>query len=120
MHLARRTASVATACPGGTKFWETDASSGNFEITFSNTLAAFGFYGIDMGDFAGTLKLELYNAGNALVSSQDITTVRTGGSILYYGVVAANASEEFSKGALRFHGWLGRLLRLRQLHHRHP
>ena len=84
--------------PGGTKYWETNATLGNFEITFSETLAAFGFYGIDIGDFDGTLKLELYNEGNALISSQDISSVRrTGGNILYYGVVAANASEEFKR-----------------------
>lgn len=83
--------------PGGTKYWETDAGSGNFEITFSDELAAFGFYGIDLGDFSGTLKLELYNAGNALISSQNITTATTGGAVLYYGLIAANASEEFKR-----------------------
>ena len=34
----------------GTKFWE---SSDVFNITFSAPIAAFGFYGVDIGDFRG-------------------------------------------------------------------
>lgn len=84
--------------PGGVRFWETDAGSGNFDITFTNDLAAFGFYGIDLGDFAGTLQLQLFNDAN-LVSTQNVTTATAGadGSILYFGLIAGSAAEEFDR-----------------------
>jgi hypothetical protein len=84
--------------PGGARFWETDAGSGNFQLTFSNTIAAFGFYGIDLGDFAGTLSLELFN--NAIqVGSLNVPTATTnaGGSILYFGLIASTVAEEFNR-----------------------
>ena len=86
--------------PGGTRFWETDAGNGNFELTFSSVIAAFGFYGIDLGDFAGTLQLQLFDVANSLVGTQNITTAAAGvadGSILYYGILAGNAAEEFNR-----------------------
>ena len=39
----------------GTKYWD---SGSNFSIEFSSPVAAFGFYGVDIGDFTGTLQLE--------------------------------------------------------------
>lgn len=95
--------------PGGTKFWETDAGSGNFRISFSNTLAAFGFYGIDMGDFQGTLQLELYK-DLTLITTKSIATAATNvadGSILYYGLVADSAAEEFNNLRFRSTGGSG-------------
>lgn len=84
--------------PGGVRFWQTDAGSGNFQLTFSNTIAAFGFYGIDLGDFAGTLSLELFNNANQ-VGSLNVPTATTnaGGSILYLGLIAGTVAEEFNR-----------------------
>ena len=42
----------------GTKFWE---GTNPFSIQFSEAVAAFGFFGIDMGDFDGQVTLELAN-----------------------------------------------------------
>jgi hypothetical protein len=86
--------------PGGVRYWETNAGSGNFEVAFSESIAAFGFYGIDLGDFQGTLQLELFNAGDELISTKDIATAPSNvadGSILYYGIVAGTGAEEFNR-----------------------
>ncbi len=96
--------------PGGTRFWETNAGSGNFELLFSSSIAAFGFYGIDMGDFAGTLQLQFYNAANALVRSQNITTAAQNvadGSVLYFGLIATTPAEEFQRIAFTSTGGSG-------------
>lgn len=89
--------------PGGTRFWEVSAGGGSpFQVDFSSSLAAFGFYGIDLGDFGGTLTLEMSKAGS-VVGTQVVTMASQGvadGSILYFGLIAANASEEFD--SIRF------------------
>jgi hypothetical protein len=89
--------------PGGTRFWEVSAGGGSpFQVDFSNSLAAFGFYGIDLGDFGGTLTLEL-SRGGSVIGSQVVSMAAQGvadGSILYFGLIAANASEEFD--SIRF------------------
>lgn len=94
--------------PGGTRYWEVNAGGGNpFQVNFSNTLAAFGFYGIDLGDFGGTLTLELSRAGS-VIGTQVVTTAAQNvadGSILYFGLIAANASEEFD--SIRFLSTVG-------------
>ena len=86
--------------PGGTRFWEVSAGgAGAFEVDFSNTLSAFGFYGIDMGDFGGTLTLE-FSKGGVVVTSQVVSTAAQNvadGSILYFGLIAENAAQEFDK-----------------------
>jgi hypothetical protein len=84
--------------PGGTHYWEVNAGGGNpFQVDFSNSLAAFGFYGIDLGDFGGTLTLEL-SKGGVVVGSQIVpTATEADGSILYFGLIASNASEEFDR-----------------------
>lgn len=85
--------------PGGTKFWETDAGSGNFELTFTNAIAAFGFYGIDLGDFQGTLQLQFFNDMD-LLRTQNIATAAPAvadGSVLYFGIIAGTAAEEFTR-----------------------
>ena len=84
--------------PGGTRYWEVSAGgAGAFQVDFSNSLAAFGFYGIDLGDFGGTLTLELSKNGS-VVSLQNVPLATVGeGSILYFGLIASNASEEFDR-----------------------
>ncbi len=65
--------------------------SSTFGLTFSKPIAAFGFYGTDIGDFGGHLTLTLTDASNA---TTDLTVPNlTGangnapenGSVLYYG-----------------------------------
>lgn len=68
----------------GTNYWE--ASSGSFTLTFSNPIAAFGFYGVDIGDFNGQVTLQLANGvvQNYVVNN---TVNGAGGSVLYWGII---------------------------------
>jgi len=87
--------------PGGTKFWGVAAGpTGNFDIQFSQSMAAFGFIGIDIGDFSGTLQIQLFDARDNQVGLQNVPVADiryADGSVLYYGLIAQNAAEEFSK-----------------------
>ena len=60
---------------------------GELSLTFSNPVAAFGFYGVDIGDFNGQVTLttsgglnQFFNVGNTLNGS--------GGSVLFWGVIS--------------------------------
>lgn len=74
----------------GNQFWDT--SAGLFEIDFSAPAAALGFYGVDVGDFAGQLTLTLTNGQNVVhniphtVGGAGIG----GGGVLYFGVIATS------------------------------
>jgi len=40
--------------PSSSKFWDVSAGgTGDFVVTFTSAVAAFGFWGIDIGDFGG-------------------------------------------------------------------
>jgi hypothetical protein len=105
--------------PGGSKFWQsttTDTSS-TFEIWFDNDVEAFGFFGIDIGDFGGTLELDLLsgNASNSVVVGSIVDEIAGqlqvdcgpggdpdcnpydpyNGSVRYVGVQAENESQFF-------------------------
>ena len=84
--------SIATVTPGttngfgryaisGSNYWE---SSDVFSISFSDPIAAFGFYGVDIGDFAGQLKLHMTGGGTVDLTVPNGTNI-AGGSVLYYG-----------------------------------
>jgi hypothetical protein len=45
----------------GDNYWEADQT---FYIEFTQPIAAFGFYGTDIGDFNGQIVVELVNGGN--------------------------------------------------------
>jgi len=66
----------------GTQYVE--VSSALFSISFSDPIAAFGFYGIDAGDFDGQLVLTASN-GASQVMSIPHTVGAPGGSVLYFG-----------------------------------
>ncbi len=83
----------------GSNYWEVTAGgSGNFQITFSSAVAAFGFYGIDIGDFGGQLQLELANGTTRTVSVP--TTVGSGGStdgsVFYFGLAETDPLDAFT------------------------
>jgi len=102
--------SVAAVTPGSTngfgrysipsatssKFWQVEAGgSGNFIITFTQSIAALGFYGIDIGDFGGQLSLGI-NGGSLAVPNTIGSGASTDGSVLFYGLIAENVGEEFT------------------------
>lgn len=83
----------------GQQFWEVQAGgSGNFTIKFETPVAAFGFYGIDIGDFGGQLMLQLDDAANTSLTFKNTvgTWGSTDGSALFFGVVAQTQAESFT------------------------
>lgn len=82
---------------GSSKFWEVRAGgTGNFKVDFSDSIAAFGFYGVDIGDFGGQLELALSNGDTLTVNNTIGSGGSTGGSVLFFGLIAENAAEEFT------------------------
>jgi hypothetical protein len=67
----------------GNNFWE---ASDVFSISFTSPVAAFGFYGIDIGDFAGQVTLTL-TSGSEVVVPIPHTVSGLGGSVIYFGVI---------------------------------
>jgi len=87
----------STPASTSTGYWEVAAGgNGNFAVNFSQSIAAFGFYGIDIGDFGGQLQLELSNGDVLDVPNTDGTNGSTDGSVLFYGLIAETPAEEFT------------------------
>ena len=85
--------------PGGTNYYDVSASAVNsFQINFSQEIAAFGFYGVDIGDFRGALQLEFVDSANRAIASLNVPTAGealANGSVLYFGVIATTSAELF-------------------------
>lgn len=84
----------------GVSYWEVEAGgSGNFTVEFDQAVAAFGFYGVDIGDFAGQIELELSNGTTTTVNVPNTvaSSGSTDGSVLFFGLVGNNLSETFTK-----------------------
>lgn len=77
----------------GTNFYEV---SGVFNLTFNNAQAAFGFYGVDIGDFNGQVTLTLTKIGGGTTTFTVPTTRTAGGGALYFGLIGTDASEQFT------------------------
>jgi hypothetical protein len=97
------------SAPGGVKYWEADLALGSFTVTFDKAVAAFGFFGTDIGDFGGALSLDVYN-GSTLIKNLAVGNSigdgsggpnGTDGSALYYGFIAQNSGELFNKVTFR-------------------
>lgn len=63
-----------------------DTNSALFAVEFDDPVVAFGFYGIDIGDFNGQIELEFSNGGTTTYAIPH-TTNSPGGSVLYYGLI---------------------------------
>jgi hypothetical protein len=74
----------------GTKFIFA-ASNSDFLVTFSAPVVAFGFYGVDVGDFGGQLRLTVTRVGGQLIGINVPTTIgsngSTNGSVMFYGLI---------------------------------
>jgi len=82
----------------GKQYWE---AWEEFSIDFSKPIAAFGFYGTDIGDINGNLTLTLLNsltgfAQNITVNHTSGWPANMGGSVLYFGLIA-DPSQVFNK-----------------------
>lgn len=82
----------------GVSYWEANATGGNFIISFSQSISALGFYGIDLGDFGGQLTLNLTTGGIKVVQVPNTAGIdgSTGGSVLYVGLIAQTTDELFN------------------------
>lgn len=109
--LSGGSGSVQSVAPGSTNgagrysipsgsssnFWQVTAGGGgNFTITFNSSVAAFGFYGIDIGDYGGQLSLSFSNGHNQVVNNTIGSGGSTDGSVLFFGLIAQNPGEEFT------------------------
>lgn len=77
----------------GDTYWD---SGSNFSITFSHRVAAFGFYGIDIRDVGGILTLTVAD-GTTTTLTVPSTVTPLDGSVLFYGIIAENSSQLFTK-----------------------
>lgn len=71
----------------GTRYWTTNSTLGDFDITFSESISAFGFFATDIGDFSGQITLQLING-----TTQDLIVPGTinapNASMLYLGLIS--------------------------------
>jgi hypothetical protein len=77
--------SVARRAYSGTNYWETNTQ--DFTITFSNAVAAFGFYGIDLGDFNGQVTVDLTNGGTTTYNIPHTQGTAANGALLFWGII---------------------------------
>lgn len=96
-----------------TNFWRaeagTAAAADPFKILFDTDVAAFGFYGVDIGDFGGRVSLELLDGSGATIGSllvpntdgaidadgDGVPDTPSDGSVLYFSVRAETTAELF-------------------------
>ena len=55
-------------------------------IDFDTAVAAFGFYGVDIGDFSGQVTVTTVNGGTNVYNVGN-TVNGPGGSVLFWGVI---------------------------------
>ena len=73
------------------QWWEVNATLGAFKVTFSRNIAAFGFYGTDIGDFDGGLEVELTRKDGSLETQVIKSSSGTAsGALLFWGFVSTD------------------------------
>tara|TARA_R110002072_G_scaffold35177_35_gene104444 strand:+ start:3679 stop:4431 length:753 start_codon:yes stop_codon:yes gene_type:complete len=83
----------------GTNFWEMSTSTSSaFDVDLSDPTAAFGFYGIDVGDFGDQLEITLNDAANTtfLVPNTSGSGGSTDGSVVFFGFIGTTAADTFT------------------------
>jgi hypothetical protein len=71
----------------GSILWQAE---GAFQISLSSPITAVGFYGIDVGDATGSLKVSLFNGATTGPVFNVLSGANTNdGSVLYLGIVDA-------------------------------
>lgn len=83
----------------GTNTWRADATGGSsFGIDFGQEIAAFGFYGIDIGDFGGQLAIDFQFNDETLRRTIPHTVGSGGstdGSVFFYGFIGTDLEHVF-------------------------
>lgn len=77
----------------GTQYW--DNSGLSMTLSFSAPVAAFGFYGIDIGDFNGQVTLTTVSGTPLMLNIGNPINV-TGGGVLYFGFYVTDPGEQFT------------------------
>ncbi|MDW8443675.1 MAG: PEP-CTERM sorting domain-containing protein [Acetobacteraceae bacterium] len=67
----------------GNQYWEV---TGAFSIEFDEPIAAFGFFGVDIGDFSGQITLTFTNGTTTTLTVPNSTGV-PGGGVLFFGFI---------------------------------
>jgi hypothetical protein len=77
----------------GSNWVESDAG-GDFSISFSNVggIAAFGFYGTDLGDFGNQLTLRFTRLDNTTYDVLVPNSINTDGTGIFFGFIASAAN----------------------------
>jgi len=70
----------------GSKWWRTGAGN-NFSIGFSDPVAAFGFYGIDVGDINARLTLTLAGGGSVSIDIPHPLGGAQNGAVFFFGYI---------------------------------
>jgi hypothetical protein len=76
----------------GNQYWE---SSSAMTLVFTAPVAAFGFYGIDIGDFDGQVTLTTVSGSPLVVNIGNAVSV-TGGGVLYFGFYVDDPTQQFT------------------------
>jgi PEP-CTERM motif len=63
------------------------SEAANFEIAFNAPIAAFGFYGTDIGDFGSLLKVTLFEFGNNNSRQFTVGSVAPNAGLLFWGFI---------------------------------
>lgn len=82
---------------GGDKFFDV---TGSFQIDFTTAISAFGFYGTDIGDFAGQVTISLTDINDIVTAFTVPNTINgSNGSLLFWGFTdTANSYTRISFG----------------------
>lgn len=73
-------------------------SANTLSINFSNPLAAFGYFGTDLGDGGNVLTMNFFNGANQVNSTPIVTGANSANSSEYFfGFIANNSAQYFDK-----------------------
>jgi hypothetical protein len=75
-------------------------SSNTFSISFSSRIAAFGYFGTDLGDFSNALTMHFFNGATLLNPSElaiQVPLSSKDGSEYFFGFIADNPAQYFDK-----------------------
>ncbi len=88
----------------GSKYWETNE---DFVIDFTTAISAFGFFGTDIGDFAGQITLDFLSGATTSYTVNN-TVNAPDGSLLFWGIIDdANPFTRITFGNTNFSDFFG-------------
>lgn len=89
--VSNNAGSFGRRATSGSKYWELSTGGGGaqFSITFSQSIAAFGVYGIDVGDFGDQLTMSFFNNNVAAGSWSPVHGIGSAhdGNLNFFGYI---------------------------------